>query len=44
LQHLERAQADVGQVANRGGHHIQATLGIMLATGCGVRSAQGQLE
>ncbi|MNV22711.1 hypothetical protein D3C71_1136980 [compost metagenome] len=41
LQHVQRAQGDVGQVADGRGHHIQGALGIMLRSRRFARGALG---
>jgi hypothetical protein len=43
-EQVQRAQRDVGQIADRGGHHIERPGGIMLRTGCRLRGAQRRLE
>jgi putative endonuclease len=44
LQHVQRTQADVGQVADGGGHHVQGTLRIMLRAAAASRAAAGQCK
>ena len=34
-QHMDSAQAQIGQIADRCGHHIKRGCGILLTTGCG---------
>ena len=41
LQHMQRAQRDVGQIADGRGHHVQGALRIMLGSRRVVRGAQG---
>ena len=41
LQHMQRAQRDVGQIANGRGHHVQGALWIMLRSRCIACGAQG---
>ena len=40
-QHMQRAQADVGQVANGRGHDIQCVGRVVLRAGCFIGSFQG---
>ena len=44
LQQVQRAQADVGQVANRSGHHVQCAGRVLLRPGRFLRGLQGMGE
>jgi hypothetical protein len=44
LQHMQRAQRDVGQVADGRGHHVERGLRIMLRTRGVMRGREGGAE
>jgi hypothetical protein len=41
---MEGPQADIGKIANRRGHHIQGTLGIILSRRRGVGCGTGRIK
>ena len=44
LQDMQGAQADIGKIANRRGHHIEAALGIILRSRCRMGCSAGGIK